>query len=118
MTEDREIRIESEERARWRRKSTRDERYFFSGRRQLEIWGLIVLLAVFVWAAVWDDWSTIPIFALVAAWIVYALHHSLTAVLHEMHDVLGELYELNDQITGRREQFRQVVHSPPSPSLS
>ncbi len=106
MTEDW---IESKKRARLRRASTRERGRFFSGRRQLELWGLIAVLAILVWLAVWEGWATTSIAALIAAWIVYSLHHSFTAVLHEMHGVLGELYELNDQITGRREDFRRTV---------
>ena len=103
-TED-EDRIEAEEHRRWRRESMREERRLFSGRRQLQLWGLIAILAILVWLAVWEGYTTIYIASLIAVWIVYSLHHSFTAVLHEMHDVLRELRELNDQISGRRENF-------------
>ncbi len=84
----------------------------------MEVWGLIAVLAFFVWGAVWEGWATISIAALIAAWIVYALHHSFTALLHEMHAVLGELYELNDQITGRRDEFRRLLQDRPSSPVS
>ena len=108
-TED-EDRIEAKERARWWRdwwplSRPEERRFLFSGRRQLQLWGLIAILAILVWLAVRDGWETISIASLIAAWIVYSLHHSFTAVLHEMHSVLDELYELNYQISGRRENF-------------
>ncbi len=64
------------------------ERIVYSGR----VWqfsGLVAIFAVGVGIAVWQDVAMIYIIAGIAAWIVFSLHLSFTAILHE-------LYELND----------------------
>ena len=47
----------------------------------------------------------------IAAWIVFSLHLSFTAILHE-------LYELNDQIAGRKDEFRQLLQDRPRSPVS
>src|SRR3546814_1421735 len=75
--------------------------------RVRQFWGLLAVLAVGVGIAVWQDIATVYIIAGIAAWTVLSLHLSFTAILHE-------LYELNDQIAGRKDEFRQLVQDRPS----
>ena len=82
------------------------ERIVYSGRVWL-IWGLVAILAVGVGISDWRDVAMIYIIAGIAAWIVFSLHLSFTAILHE-------LYELNDQIAGRKDEFRRLVQNPPN----
>ena len=82
------------------------ERVVYSG-RVWQFWGLMAILAVGVGISVWQDVATVYIIAGIAAWIVYSLHLSFTAILHE-------LYELNDQIAGRKDEFRRLVENRPS----
>jgi len=79
------------------------ERIAFSG-RVWQFWALAGVLAAGVGIAVWQDVPTIYIVAGIAAWIVFSLHLSFTAVLHE-------LMELNDQIAGRKDEFRRLVEA-------
>jgi hypothetical protein len=51
--------------------------------------------------AVWQDILMIYIIAGIAAWMVFSLHFVFAAILHE-------LYELNDQTAGRKEEFRRT----------
>ena len=64
------------------------ERSVYSG-RVWQFWGLVTVLAVGIGIAVWQDVAMNYIIAGIAAWIVFSLHLSFTAILHE-------LYELND----------------------
>ena len=86
------------------------ERVVYSG-RVWQFWGLVAILAVGVGISVWRDVATIYIIAGIAAWIVFSLHLSFTAILHE-------LYELNDQIAGRKDEFRRLVQDRPSTPTS
>ncbi len=79
--------------------------------RVWQFWGLVAILAVGVGIAVWQDVAMIYITAGIAAWIVFSLHLSFTAILHE-------LYELNDQIAGRKDEFRQLLQDRPRSPVS
>ncbi len=86
------------------------ERVVFGG-RTWQFWGLVAILAVGVGISVWRDVVTIYIIAGIAAWIVFSLHLSFTAILHE-------LFELNDQIAGRKDEFKRVVQDRPGSPMS
>ena len=77
------------------------ERIVYSG-RVWQLWFLIGVLAGGVGIAVWQDVATIYIIAGIAAWVAFSFHLSFTAILHE-------LYELNDQIAGRKDEFKDLV---------
>ena len=79
------------------------ERVVYSS-RVWQIWALIAVLTVGVGVSVWQNVSMIYIVASIAAWIVFSLHISFTAILHE-------LYELNDQIAGRKDEFRRTIQT-------
>ena len=81
------------------------ERVVYSS-RAWQIWALIAVLTVGVGVSVWQNVSMIYIVAGIAAWIVFSLHVSFTAILHE-------LYELNDQIAGRKDEFRRTIQKQP-----
>jgi hypothetical protein len=86
------------------------ERIVYGGR----VWqflGLAVILAVGVGVSVWLDVRTIYIIAGIAVWVVFSLHLSFTAIVHE-------LYELNDQIAGRKDEFRSLVQDRPKKPMS
>ncbi len=70
--------------------------------RVWQIWTLIGLLALGVWLADLFKVSTIFIMTGMVAWAVFAIHLSFTAVLNE-------LYELNDQIAGRKDEFKGLI---------
>ena len=70
--------------------------------RKHQFWGLIAILAIGVGIAVWRNVAAVYIFAGIAAWVVLSLHISFTAMLHE-------LYELNDQIAGRKDEFKRMI---------
>ncbi len=86
------------------------ERIVFGG-RAWQFWGLVVILAAGVGVSVWQDVATMYIIAGIAVWIVFSLHLSFTAILHE-------LYELNDQIAGRKDEFRSLVQDRPNSPMS
>lgn len=70
--------------------------------RVWQVWSLIALLVVSVSVAGWQGVATMYVMAGIAAWIVFSLHLSFTAVLHE-------LFELNDQLAGRKDEFRRLM---------
>ncbi len=86
------------------------ERIVHSGRVG-QFWGLLAVLAVGVGVSEWLNVAMIYIITGIAAWIVFSLHLSFTQVLHEM-------YELNDQIAGRKDEFQRLIQDRPSPDPS
>ncbi len=70
--------------------------------RVWQIWALVGFLALGVWLAVSFDVNGIYIIAGIVAWGVFAIHLSFTQALHE-------LYEINDQIAGRKDEFKTVI---------
>lgn len=84
------------------READRLQEHIVFGGRAWQFWGLVVILALGVGVSVWQDVATTYINAGIAAWIVFSLHLSFTAILHE-------LYELNDQIAGRKDEFRRLI---------
>jgi len=81
------------------------ERVVFGG-RVLVVWCLAVILAVGVGISTWQEVPMIYIVTGIAGWVVVSLHLSLTAILHE-------LYELNDQVAGRKDEFRELINGKP-----
>ena len=79
--------------------------------RVWQVWFLIAILAAGVGISAWQGVAGIYIIAGIAAWVVFALHLNFTAVLHE-------LYELNDQIAGRKDEFRAIVKDRPESPVS
>ena len=71
-------------------------------RRRWHFWGLVVILAIGVAVAVWQDVATIYIMAGIAAWIAYLINHNFTAIFNELD-------EINNQIAGRKDEFKALV---------
>ncbi len=69
--------------------------------RVWQIWVAIALLALGVWLAISFKVNEVIIMAGVVAWAVFITHVNFTQVLHE-------LYELNDQLAGRKDEFRAI----------
>ena len=69
--------------------------------RVWQIWAAIALLALGVWLAISFKVNELIIMTGVIAWAVFITHVNLTQVLHE-------LYELNDQLAGRKDEFRAI----------
>jgi hypothetical protein len=72
---------------------------------------MIGLLGFGVWFSDSSNVKGLYIIAGIAAWMVFTIHMNFTAVLHE-------LYELNDQIAGRKDEFRALVHNKLEPLVS
>jgi len=101
----------TDNRSAFAREADRVQEQIVLRRRIWQVWFLVAVLAMGVGLAVWRDVATVYIMAGIAAWIVFSLHMSFTAVLHE-------LYELNDQLAGRKDEFRELLRSPREASLS
>ncbi len=71
----------------------------------------VAILALGVSIAAWQEVATIFMIAGIAAWVALSIHRSFGSVL-------SELYELNDQIAGRRDEFRRIVQERASEPLS
>ncbi len=95
--------------------------YAFDPELRERIWGrlwqfagLLTILVIGVGASVWQNVATIYIIAGIAAWVVFSLHLSLTGIVV----IVEQMYELNDQITGHKDEFRRLLHERRSKPVS
>ncbi len=70
--------------------------------RVWQFWAAVGFLALGVWLALWKEISEVTIMTGVIAWAVFAIHLNFTQILHE-------LYEINDQLAGRKDEFKATI---------
>ena len=70
--------------------------------RSYQLWVALIVLAVGAAVAGYYEVSPIWIMVGTVGWAVSALHISFTATL-------GELYEINDQLAGRKDEFKGLL---------
>jgi predicted anti-sigma-YlaC factor YlaD len=70
--------------------------------RNYQLWAALIMLVIGVAIAGFNQVSPIWIIVGTIAWAVSTLHVSFTATL-------GELYEINDQLAGRKDEFKGLL---------
>lgn len=91
-----------DERTKSARDADREQERIVHLERTKQIWLLVLILMIGVALAKWLEVPNVYVISGIAAWIVFSFHLSFTAVLHE-------LYELNDQLAGRKDEFRRII---------
>ncbi len=84
------------------RKSDELQEKIVMGGRNYQLWAALIMLAVGVAIAGYNEVSPIWIIVGTIAWAASTLHISFTATL-------GELYEINDQLAGRKDEFKGLL---------
>lgn len=70
--------------------------------RNYQLWAALIVLAAGVAIAGYNEVSQIWIIVGTIAWAMSTLHVSFTATL-------GELYEINDQLSCRKDEFKGLL---------